>query len=66
MQFARFLFVAGSYLFVSPGAMRYRTFQQSAIVKVVSKDGLEEFEVGNRSFGVFQNKADYNKGRKLV
>ena len=58
--------VSGCYLFVSPRSVSDSALQQSAIVKCVGKDSLEEVEIWSRGIGVSQNTSDYNKRRKLV
>ena len=60
------MLVSGGNLFVGPGSMSDRSFEQSAIAEVVGKDSLEEIEVWSRRVGVSQNTSDYNKRRKLV
>ena len=66
MEFARLVLVSWRHLFVSPGSVSHSAFEQIKIIKLVTNDRLQEFEVRVRGFGVFQSRRDYNKRRKLV
>jgi hypothetical protein len=54
MKFARLLLVARRNLLVRPRAMSDGPFEQSTIIELISQDGLEEIQIGNR-FGVLQD-----------
>ena len=60
MKFARLLLVAGRNLLVRPRTMSNRSFEQSTIIELVSQNGLEEVQIGNR-FGVLQNGVNYKQ-----
>ena len=60
MKFTRLLFIARRNFLVRPRTMRDGTFEQSTIVELVSQNGLEEIEIGNR-FGVLQNAVNYKQ-----
>ena len=60
MQFARLLFIARRNFLMCPRPVCDRAFEQSAIIELVSQDGLEEVQIGNR-FGVLQNALNYKQ-----
>ena len=60
MKFARLLLVAGRNFLMCPRTMRDGPFEQSTINELVSQDGLEEVQIGNR-FGVLQDALNYKQ-----
>jgi len=60
MKFACLLLVARRNFLVRPRTMSDGAFEQSKIIKLVSQDGLEEVQVGNR-FGVLQDVVNYKQ-----
>ena len=60
MKFARMLLVARRDFLMRPRTMSDGPFEQSTIVELVSQNGFEEIQIGNR-FGVFQNALNYKQ-----
>ena len=57
VKFARLVFVAGRNFLMRPGTVRDGPFEQSTIFKLVSQNGFEESEIGNR-VRILQNAAE--------
>ena len=60
MKLTCLLFVARRNFLVGPRTMGDGPLEQVKIVKLVSQNGLEEVEIGNR-FGVLQNALNYKQ-----
>ena len=60
MKFARLLLVARRNFLMGPRTMSDSPFEQSKIIELVSQDGLEEVQIGNR-FGVLQDELNYKQ-----
>ena len=60
MQLARLLFVARRNFLVRPRTVGDGPLEQSTIIELVSQNGLEEIQIGNR-FGVLQNVLNYKQ-----
>jgi len=60
MKFARLLLVARRNFLMRPRTMGDSPFEQSKIIELVSQDGLEEVQIGNR-FGVLQDVLNYKQ-----
>jgi len=60
MKFACLLLVARRNFLMGPRPVSDGPFEQSTIIELVSQNGLEEVQIGNR-FGVLQDALNYKQ-----
>lgn len=64
MKLACLLLISWRHLFMRPGTMSHRSFEQSAIVKVVSESNFKRVGLGRIVSGDFQDETILAKRRK--